>query len=606
MRYACLFAVMTCLGCGSSGASSPTADVHVAADAAQDVTPIDPCAADPALQDPVPPPLATPRWAFEPWISKDISDTDDTRAFVKGFVDRGIPVGVVVLDSPWETNYTTFLPNPKRYHDFDQLVSDLHAQQIRVVLWTTQMVNESSYDLEAGGDLYDDASPNFAEGKACGHFVNGAKVSTWWKGDGAAVDFFSAAARTWWNRQQIWILDRVDGFKLDFGEQYINQVPIETAAGPMSLQAYSERYYREMYAFGAARKGKDAFVTMVRPWDESYGFAGRFYARPEHAPVAWVGDNRRDWVGLRDALDEMFRSWQAGYTNVGSDIGGYLDRDDLDILGSKIPFDAKVFARWTAIGALGPFMQLHGRANLAPWTAPDHTAEITEAYTFWAQLHHQFVPMFFGWIRPDEASNHGGVVQPIGTPESWAGDYRYLLAGSWLVAPISDESGKRQVPLPAGRQWLDWWDLGAAPLPGGTTVTADVSDSLLRIPLYLDACTVVPFQEGTVVTGLAPAALEAHDGLLLTAVQPGCSLATTLAVAAAGKVTLMLSAPRPRPLLLAVRVANLPKTVSVDAKTLATSTWSDAKVAGWSSDAARKLVWIGVPAGKNAVQIVLE
>src|SRR5687768_859474 len=68
-----------------------------------------------ALPDPKP---HTPRWAFRPWISKDISDGPDTYAFVKGFEDRDTPVGVVVLDSPWETNYNTFVPNPKRYPDF--------------------------------------------------------------------------------------------------------------------------------------------------------------------------------------------------------------------------------------------------------------------------------------------------------------------------------------------------------------------------------------------------------------------------------------------------------------------------------------------------------
>ena len=37
----------------------------------------------------------TPRWAFEPWISKDISDRDDSYAFVDGFIERDIPVGVL-------------------------------------------------------------------------------------------------------------------------------------------------------------------------------------------------------------------------------------------------------------------------------------------------------------------------------------------------------------------------------------------------------------------------------------------------------------------------------------------------------------------------------
>ena len=63
----------------------------------------DPCA---RKEYAVPAPrIHTPRWAFEPWISKDISNRDDTYAFVDGFRSRGISVGAVVLDSPWETSY---------------------------------------------------------------------------------------------------------------------------------------------------------------------------------------------------------------------------------------------------------------------------------------------------------------------------------------------------------------------------------------------------------------------------------------------------------------------------------------------------------------------
>ena len=109
----------------------------------------DPCV---RTESAVPAPAAyTPRWAFEPWISKDISSTDDTYEFVDGFESRGIPVGVVVLDSPWETNYNTFKPSPTRYHDFDKLVSDLKSKGIRVVLWMTPLVNTSSFDFEVGG-----------------------------------------------------------------------------------------------------------------------------------------------------------------------------------------------------------------------------------------------------------------------------------------------------------------------------------------------------------------------------------------------------------------------------------------------------------------------
>src|SRR3954453_14350062 len=83
-----------------------------------------------AADDVTAPPLATPRWAFHPWISKDISDGADTRDFIKGFRDRDIPVGVVALDSPWETHYNTLIPNENRYPDFAGMVSELHAEDI--------------------------------------------------------------------------------------------------------------------------------------------------------------------------------------------------------------------------------------------------------------------------------------------------------------------------------------------------------------------------------------------------------------------------------------------------------------------------------------------
>jgi hypothetical protein len=129
--------------------------------------------AQPGASDALPEPARfTPRWAFEPWISKDISDGPDTYAFVQGFLDRDIPVGAVVLDSPWETQYNTFVPNPSRYPEFPKLVSDMHDQGIRVVLWITQFVSSTSFDLEDGGDSYTNPAPNFEEGYGCDFYVN--------------------------------------------------------------------------------------------------------------------------------------------------------------------------------------------------------------------------------------------------------------------------------------------------------------------------------------------------------------------------------------------------------------------------------------------------
>jgi len=449
------------------------------------------------------PPIHTPRWALRPWISKDISDRDDTYTFVDGFIERGIPVAAVVIDSPWEKNYNTFEPNPTRYPDFGGMVGDMSDRGVRVVLWTTQMLNQSSFDVEPGGDFYDGAAEGFVEALDCGYFVNGREVSYWWKGRGGAIDFFDPQARAFFHRFQDRVLDLgISGFKLDFGEDYIATVPMTTDEGEKSLQEYSEAYYEDFYAYGAAKRGgPEDFVTMVRPYDRSYGFEGRFYARPEHAPVAWVGDNRRDDVGLADALDHLFRSARAGYAAIGSDLGGYLDRDDEDLLGEIYPLDSNVFRRWTGLGVFTPFFQLHGRANLEPWTFPEDPEEVTAAYRDHALMHDALVPYFDALVRATHAGDDTPM-RPIGDEAEWAGDYRFTVGDSIFVAPALDHEASRDVALPVGRTYFSLWDLAAPGIEGGETIEADTSDPA-RIPAWVMDGSIIPVlaQAGTPVFG---------------------------------------------------------------------------------------------------------
>jgi alpha-D-xyloside xylohydrolase len=573
------------------------------------------CPPDGGPPAPIPDPvLHTPRWAFEPWISKDISTAADTYDFVKGFQDRDIPVGAVVLDSPWETHYNTLLPNPSRYPNFDTLVGDMHAKNVRVVLWITAFINSIAYDLEMGGDGYMGPSPNKAEADACNFFVNNGDEYQWWKGRGASLDFFNPNATAWWHAQQETVMAAgLDGWKLDFGDSYVETEPVLTAQGAVPHQAYSEAYYRDFLAYGVQRRGKD-FLTMVRAYDESYGFTGRFYAKKEHAPVCWMGDNRRDWVGLADALDETFRSAQAGYAVLGSDIGGYLDRDDKDLTGPQIPLDPAVFARWTAVGGLSPFMQLHGRANLTPWTFPDVPDQITAIYRYWAKLHHELVPFFYSLAEETYA---GGPtpVRPIGDQASWKGDYRYQLGDALLVAPVLDATGKRDVALPSGASWYDWWAPGAAPIAGGTTLGAYDATDLAKIPLFVRAGAIVPVNVGDDVTGLGDAA---SAGKLTVLVYPDAAQSsfklhdeddalTTITAQAAGAGASITLSRALRDTLVRVRAEAAPSKVTVDGAAVTAHpdrAAFDAASAGYFYDAATRSLWVHAPkGGMRAIEV---
>jgi alpha-glucosidase (family GH31 glycosyl hydrolase) len=365
----------------------------------------------------------------------------------------------------------------------------------------------------------------------------------------------------------------------------------------ISHQEYSEEYYRDFWAYGVQRRGPE-FLTMVRPWDESYHFPGRFFARPEHTPVGWVGDNRRDWVGLHDALDHIFRSAAAGYTVIGSDIGGYLDRDDRS-LTTRIDFDAEVLARWTAMSALMPFFQLHGRANLAPWSLPERSAQIEPIYRYYATLHHELVPYLYSEAQRAQQAKEA-MLHPIGPPESWPGDYRFLVGEAFLVAPILEAGAGRAVELPAGARWIDWWDLGGPILDPGV-IQADAP--LARIPIYLREGAIVPLAVSSTITGLLTSEGAPRDVVL---VWPGPSATrflrhdldggTTAIEARAGATGAEITLSRsPAPVILWVRSA--PAAVEVDGAALTELGGRgalEAAVSGWIRDGAT--AWIKLDA----------
>jgi alpha-D-xyloside xylohydrolase len=594
---ACALSVTVACGSDHAPAPAPTTDS---------------CAvAEPRAIVAVPP--RTPRWAFEPWISKDISTRADTYDFVSGFASRGIPVGVVVLDSPWETNYNTFIPNPTRYGNFPGLVSDMHARGVRVVLWTTSLVNSTSFDLEPGGDAYDGPAPGLQQGEDCGYFVDQGQAYPWWKGKGAGLDFFNANARAWWHAQQDVVLDAgIDGWKLDFGENYIGGLSdtFATADGDKSRQEYSEAYYQDFLAYGRSARGAD-FLTMTRAWDESYGFAGRFYAKKEDSPMSWMGDNRRDYVGLQDALSEAFISARAGYVAVGSDIGGYLDHDDKDLTGPEIPFDTMVFARWVAVGALSPLMQLHGRANITPWTVPDHVDETVALYKYWASLHHALTPFMFSLAEEAYAGKAGSIVTPLGDPNAaTTTDFRYMLGDALLVAPITDATGKANVTLPAGASFADFFT--GEDVAGGTTAARDYSTDRAHIPLFAKAGAIVPMNVDNAALGFGP-----YAGALTVMTWPATAqstftlhaddgtTATLTAIETASTITVSVGA-QPKPVVLRVHETNAPKAVSASGAALQ-SMLSEAALAtqnsGFFYDAAAHAIVAKIPAQSGAITV---
>ena len=461
LLVACLLALaaISCTG-GSGNDEDDEEDDEVNFDNLDDPDPDGDFIVPPIGFDPPP----WPEWALQHWVWEDESTQDSALALVKGYLDHDVPVGAIIIDSPWETGYNTFEFDPDIYPEPQDMVDDLHAMGARVMLWTTPNVNEDS--------------PNFQEGLDNGYFVNDGWTVEWWKGLGAFIDYNNPEALAWWHDQVDNVLDLgIDGWKCDGSEFYLYiRGVVQTHTGTISVADYQALYYSDFFNYTRKVLGSDRIIT-ARPVD-SYGIP--FYG-PSFAPVdvnfaGWVGDQDPTWSGLRAALINLFFSAERGYVNFGSDIAGYR--------GDEIR-DKELFLRWAQLGALCPVMENGGAGEHRPWMYDNQTLSIYRDFT---KLHHALIPYLYS--QGAQSYQFGvSLMRPVQNRKS------FMLGDSIFVSVIDTPSTERSVTLPDG-DWIDFWD--GAEFAGGQTITVDYP--LERYPIFVRKGAVIPMdlREGTV------------------------------------------------------------------------------------------------------------
>lgn len=548
------------------------------------------------VAQPARPPLS-PRWVFEPWAWEDDDNTADAlREVVNGYLEHGIPLGAVIVDSPWQTNYNTFEFGPN-YPDPGGLIGELQSRGIRVVLWSTSFLNVRSEDGPERGK-----AASYDEAYAAGYFVEGGRTFEWYKGWGSAIDFFNPQAVDWWYGQ----LDRafslgVKGWKVDSAESNLPE-EVETSAGPRSLREYRDAYYRAMYRYVAERDPEAIIIARPYAYEATDALGpgggprarrgeaaprpvdgGTVYAPVDANPAGWVGDQIPDWPGLEEALDNILASAERGYAVVGSDIGGYLP-------GRR---SARLFMRWTQLGALSPLMENGGRGEHRPWKLG---ADVLSAYRYYAKLHHQLVPYLYS--AGVEAHLTG---QPI-IRQVDRQARQYTLGEDLLVAPIVSRDDQREVMLPAGSRWHDYWDDDLV-IDGPAVVRHQGPTD--RMPLFLRSGAIIPMQVADTETGHGGAGSR---GQLTLLVYPEGET-TRVYYPEAGRSVLLRSArqdgrvsveigPHTERYVLRIKESVAPAVITlerVDSRrplpTLASWDEFEAAAEGWYYDTARHYLW---------------
>jgi len=443
-------------------------------------------------------PALLPEWGYGFWKSRDVYEHEhEVRDDVDGCARHGIALDGVVLDSPWETQYNTWEPNPHQFADFDAMVRDFRAAGVRTVVWVTPWVNLESSDGQMPPDarsraLHEAPASNYAAGAEAGHYVRGADgepfVARWWMGTGSPIDFTSAGAEAWWREQAKRALRRgVEGIKADDGEGYYFPDDVRFADGTTGAQS--------AWSVGARHRR-----CMQRALDEVHPGRGVLFARSgwsgqQATGMLWGGDQVSDFWSLRILVAATISAAASGFSNWSHDVGGYLGHR----LVERCP--PELLVRWAQLGCFTPLMQAHGRMQQEPWTYDPHTLRIYRAYVL---AHERLVP----YVRAAAATAARcglPIIRPLHLVDptddrGWTIADAYGYGPSLWVAPVLDEGARsREVALPRG-DWIETWS-GERVRGGGEIVAPAPRDT---IPVWVRVgAIVVTYPAAHVASGLS-------------------------------------------------------------------------------------------------------
>ena len=100
-------------------------------------------------------PPVLPYWSLLPgaWDDNHNTETFVRDELVAGYLNRDIPLGFVLIDSPWSRAYNDFVIDRDRYPTFENMVADFRDQGLNTIVWLTGAINHWGYDDTSAAEV---------------------------------------------------------------------------------------------------------------------------------------------------------------------------------------------------------------------------------------------------------------------------------------------------------------------------------------------------------------------------------------------------------------------------------------------------------------------
>jgi alpha-D-xyloside xylohydrolase len=212
-----------------------------------------------------------------------------------------------------------------------------------------------------------------------------------------------------------------------------------------------------------------------------------FMGQQRNGATVWSGDVYSSWWALRHQLPAGLNFALSGYPYWTTDIGGYHQVYNGE---ANQPAYQELYARWFEYGAFCPVFRTHGhRDHNELWTYD----RVFPALLAIDRLRYRLLPYVYSlaWkvTSEDYTIQRPLVMDFRSDPATWEIGDQFMFGPAILVSPVLTEHAvNRQVYLPAGTGWYDFWT--GERTAGGTDVNA--AAPLDRIPLDVRAGSILP------------------------------------------------------------------------------------------------------------------
>ena len=430
-----------------------------------------------------------PKWSFGLFQSQDRYMSQDEIISVKdNYRNNHIPVDAIVQD--WY--YWDPLPigshvmKAERYPNPKALVDELHKANMHgmISIWPVFGKGTPNFDaLQKMGGLtsitWDNVVTHTFDTYYDAH--NPAARDLYWE---QAAD--SLVKRYGWDA---WWVDQCEpdnGALLDERRK----ANFSVGKGIDYFNTYSLEHSKGLYkGWRKDIPGKRAFFLIRQ------AFAGQ----QRNATTLWSSDISCSFESYKVQVPQGINACASGIPYWTSDIGGYHFHWQAPDWSQ--PDKQELFTRWFQFGVFCPIFRIHGKGERALFSK-NWSADTKKTLLDYDRLRYRLLPYIYSLAGRVTKDNY---TMMRALPFDFRNDPgvqhipdEYMFGPAFLVNPVTEQlysgthaaAGKhtRDVYLPAGTQWYDFWT--GQQQKGGQTISAEAPLNI--IPLYIRAGSVIP------------------------------------------------------------------------------------------------------------------